>query len=349
MGVEHYYIPEKIVELTWLKELKLEIKKGQLLPDLIFGLKNLEKIDLYIADLVPEALRSLTWIKSLILAGNFALLPYWIGDLTSLQMLEISSNYLSRIPKFLQNLTSLKKLVLGVGDSFLTIPAWLGKIIALEELEIYGFYPYKRAAFKIQGNFPLLKKLRLRRWSMLPEWKYKFAPIEEIEILHCKLPEIPEWLGTIKSLKKLIITCNQFQAIPDSIGNLTSLEYLDISSNKIENLPDAICNLKSLKYLNISFNKLKKIPGGIGNLTLLENLCLYGNELTELPDSIINLKNLNSLDLFGLRLDGFIMRKIQEYRRTGDASTLPESFLKKCFGGRYVKKKAPFNIDPENM
>jgi Leucine-rich repeat (LRR) protein len=354
IGVEYYYIPENIVELTWLKELRLKIQKGQLLPDLICRLKNLEKIDLTITDLLPEALRHLTWIKSLSLTGDFSVLPDWIGDLTGLQVLEISSDNLSGLPKSMQNLTSLKKLVLKIGGNFLSTPTWPEKIITLEELEIYVFSFYKQPPFKIQGIFPHLKKLKLRGWSTLPEWKCN-THIEELEISHCDCTEIPEWIGSIKSLRKLNIACNHFQTIPDSIGNLTSLEQLDIGSNKIENLPDTICNLKLLKCLDISFNKLKKIPDGISNLTLLKNLYLYENELTELPNSIMNLKNLNCLDLFRLKLGGLIMRQIQKYRRTGDTSNLPESFLKKCVGGRYVKendkkrRKRKQNIIPRDF
>jgi Leucine-rich repeat (LRR) protein len=432
IGVDHYYIPKEIAELTWLKELTLKIQKGQLLPGFICGLKNLEKLVLETTDLVPETLRSLTWIKSLSLTGDFSVLPDWIGYLTSLQKLEIESDNLSRLPEAIQNLPSLKKLVLNISHNFLSIPVWLEKLIALEELEISISSLRIYSLSGIQRIPPCLKKLRLHKWSILPKWECRFATFEELEIGYCDLPEIPEWIGTIKSLKRLTIKCNNFRNIPDSIGNLISLEYLkiryneieylpdtignlqslkyldissnklkklpdsignlallerldiphnkieylpdtignlqslkyldissnelkklpdsignltllehlDISNNKIEYLPDTIGNLQSLRYLDISFNELKKLPDSIGNLTLLEEFNLRINKLSELPESIVSLKNLNSLNLFRLRLNGSIMKQIQKYRRTGETSNLPESFLVKCIGGRYVNKNS---------
>ena len=75
---------------------------------------------------LPEWLGQLTQLQSLNLSSNrLTALPEWLGQLTQLQTLYLSYNQLTALPEWLGQLTQLQSLDLS--DNQLTaLPEWLG-------------------------------------------------------------------------------------------------------------------------------------------------------------------------------------------------------------------------------
>src|SRR6202522_2942677 len=87
---------------------------------------------------VPKELGQLASLQTLDLYHNqLHTIPKELGQLTSLQELSLSNNQLQTIPKELGQLASLQKLYLS-NNQLQTIPKELGQLASLQELSLYN-------------------------------------------------------------------------------------------------------------------------------------------------------------------------------------------------------------------
>lgn len=162
-------IPHEIGDLTYLKGLFLSSdgpetpNKIQAFPESIGNLKNIEQIGLHgsiIGGQLPESMRNLTKLTELFLQGYTDYntgeklsyeyitgeIPEWIGELTNLRDLELTSNNFSGpIPNSIFQLENLRVLHLSNNQLSGNIPQGLYKtnlkIISLNHNNLSGSFP----------------------------------------------------------------------------------------------------------------------------------------------------------------------------------------------------------------
>ena len=193
---------------------------------------------------VPAEIWQLTSLELLHLSGNqLTRVPAEIGQLTSLEALYLHDNQLTSVPAEIGQLTSLE--LLGLGDNQLTsVPAEIGQLTSLEELYLHDN----------------------------------------------KLTSVPAEIWQLTSLTELHLHSNRLTSVPAEIGQLTSLECLTLNDNQLTSVPAEIGQLTSLEGLWLNDNKLTTVPAEIGQLTSLKELHLYDNQLTSAGAAIRELR-----------------------------------------------------------
>ncbi|XVF04408.1 hypothetical protein REPUB_Repub05bG0079900 [Reevesia pubescens] len=232
------------------------------------------------------------------------ILPSELGNLTHLEVLDLTRNYLNgTIPSSLSRLPLVNLSLLGNRLSG-PIPREIGDISTLEGLVLEdnllgGSLPSNL------GNLGRLSRLLLSANNFTDT--------------------IPESFGNLKNLTDFRIDGSSLSGkIPSFIGNWTKLTRLDMQGTSMEGpIPSTISDLKNLTDLRISdlsetssafpnlegMNDMKElvlrnclitgsIPAYIGEMALLKTLDLSFNHLTgQIPDTFQNLASLDYLFL----------------------------------------------------
>ena len=209
-------------------------------------------------------------VTELDLAGNAlsGSIPVALGDLGSLQQLNLGLRWDSGVGKWLSNaLTG-------------PIPAALGRLGNLESLDLRSN----------QLTGPLPREL---------------GRLENLQTLQLGLNEltgpVPAWLASITGLRILDLAWNELTGpLPRELGRMENLETLWLESNDLTGrLPSAIGNLARLRNLRLHRNALTgPLPPELGRLKNLAWLQLGRNDLTgSIPAELGRLANLERLDL----------------------------------------------------
>ena len=241
---------------------------------------------------IPAALGNLTSLQILDLCGNelSGAIPAALGDLTNLQILELYDTDLSgAIPAALGDLTNLRILYLWGNGLSGAIPAELGNLTSLQELYLWGN--------ELSGAIPAA-----------------LGDLTNLRILHLYdnglSGAIPAELGNLTNLQELYLWTNELSgAIPAELGNLTSLQELYLWGNELSGtIPAELGNLTNLQILHLYGNELSgAIPAALGDLTNLQELHLWINELSgAIPAELGSLTNLQKLELHYNNLSGAI-------------------------------------------
>ena len=160
-------------------------------------------------------------------------LPAEIGDLTSLEFLDLVNNALSgAIPAEIWNLTNLEDLVLNANALSGAIPAEIRNLTSLRRLAFSGNQLSGAIPAEI-GNLTRLEHLDLGANSLSGS--------------------IPAEIGNLTNLETLFLCRNSLSgAIPAETGNLTSLEVLALCYNTelTGELPAGL-RLLPINYLDI--------------------------------------------------------------------------------------------------
>jgi len=174
-------------------------------------------------------------VKRLALSENLTSFPLEILSLAdSLEVLDLSNNQLTSLPKELVQLTKLK-IIFASDNPFTTLPEVLGQC---ESLEMVGF-----KANKIK-NVPENSLPKDLRWLILTD--------NCIEVL-------PDTLGECSQLQKLMLAGNQLTELPLTMEKLTNLELVRISANQLNECPTHLLQLPKLAWLAFSGNPFSKV------------------------------------------------------------------------------------------
>jgi hypothetical protein len=194
-------------------------------------------------------------VDLLILVGNqlSGVIPPELGNLLSLEELDLSSNQLSGvIPPELGNLSSLTYLLLDSNQLGGSIPQELGKMSSLEELHLGSNW--------LIGLIP-------------PE----LGSLSSLGYLHLGSNQltgsIPPELGSLSSLRSLQLYSNQLSgSIPPELGSLSTLTRLSLDSNQLSgSIPPELGSLSSLMVLYLDSNQLSgSIPAELEDLSTLQ-------------------------------------------------------------------------------
>ena len=190
-------------------------------------------------------------------------IPTVLGDLTGLEVLDLSRNGLTgKIPAAFESLTALTTLDLSGNGLTGEIPAALESLTALITLDLSGN--------GLTGEIP----------SGLGD----LTALTTLDLSSNDLDGgIPSELGRLTRLEALRLYDNDLnRPIPVELGNLTNLTELDLSGNRLSGwIPAQLDKLTNLQVLDLSDNNrlTGAIPEGLGNLKHLTTVYLSGNSL----------------------------------------------------------------------
>ena len=207
--------------------------------------------------------------------------------------------YINSIPDEIGNLKSLEALDVSY-HNFTDLTAEIGHLTNLQKLNL-GCNQFKTLPWGI-ANLPRLKFLDLsnNELSSLPIQIYNLASLEVLDLSDNDFLHLPPEIGKLTSLENLLLSNNELVGLPPEIGKLTKLIGLNISCNNLSGISSEIGNLTSLKRLNLGTNQLTELPPELGKLINLEHLIISRNQLTKLPISLIHqLHRLNPSDIYG--------------------------------------------------
>lgn len=251
---------------------------------------------------LETALKHKDTITELRLTDDLEYFPIEILSLKNLEKLDVSCSEITKIPKEIGSLSTLKILDLSYNEELTDFPIELGKLQNLEVLELDNCNLTKIPDFVFK-----LKKLKVLQCSYneiieIPKEIGDLQNLEKLRMSKNALIKIPSELFNIKSLKSIRLWENNIESIPNSIGNLSTLEELIIRENKLTEIPTSIHFCENLKNLNLEENLIDQIPNEIGQCVNLENIRLGKNQLKNIPNSIGNLSKLETLDLSNNRI-----------------------------------------------
>ena len=187
--------------------------------------------------------------KSIKIAVGLETFPKELYTLVeTLEVLDLTDNNLSDLPKDFDRFTKLKRLFLS-NNRFTHVPKVLAK---LPNLSMIGIRNNQIKIFE-ENSLPLST-----RWLILTD--------NNIKIL-------PSSIGDLTLLQKFMISGNKIRFLPDTISKCTNLELLRISANKLTTFPTCLLTLSKLSWLAYGGNPFcKKHPDSNNKLqTILWN------------------------------------------------------------------------------
>ncbi|WP_409439188.1 protein kinase domain-containing protein [Psychromonas sp. GE-S-Ul-11] len=169
-------------------------------------------------------------IKRLQLVESLTEFPMEILTLAdTLEILDLSNNLLSSLPKEIAQLTHLK-IIFASNNRFTELPDVLG---TCPNLEMVGFK--SNQIVTVTGE-SLPQQLR---WLILTD---------------NQITQLPEALGYRTRLQKLALAGNQLKRLPKSTDQLLNLELLRISANQLLAFPIQVLNLPKLAWFAFAGN-----------------------------------------------------------------------------------------------
>lgn len=187
-------------------------------------------------------------------------------DLPNLNHLDLSSNYLGKVPEWIRTL-ALDYLNLGV-NNLMQIPDWFSeqefKVLKLHKNQI--------------THFPTLK-----------------PTLQFLNLYLNKKPTIPDFVWDLNHLEFFSWGMSNITHIPEEIGSLKNLLWLSFVPNALVEIPKTFALLKKLRGVRFAKNQIQRLPENFGELESLEELTLYDNQIQELPESFyqLSLKKFN--------------------------------------------------------
>ncbi|KAH9753890.1 Receptor-like protein 13 [Citrus sinensis] len=277
------------------------------------------------SETLNQGLCSLVHLQELYIASNDlrGSLPWCMANMTSLRILDVSSNKLtgSISSSPLIHLTSIEELYLS--NNHFQIPISLEPLFNHSRLKRLWAYNNEIKAEITEShsltapNFQLQSLLLSSGYGdgvTFPKFLYHQHDLEDVHLSHIKMNgKFPNWLLENNAKLETLFLIN------DSIGGPfrlpihphRRLRFLDVSNNNFQgHIPVEIGDiLPSLFSFNISTNALHgSIPSSFGNMNFLRILDLSSNQLTgEIPERLaVGCVNLEFLALSNNNLKGHL-------------------------------------------
>nr|TKW01226.1 hypothetical protein SEVIR_8G166500v2 [Setaria viridis] len=284
-------------------------------------------------------------LQELYLSGNnvHGMLPIWIGQLTSLVVLDLSQNNLTGpLPVSVGHLTSLTTLTLARNRLTGHVPV---EIAMLTNLTNFDLSHNDLDGVIREEHFDSLKKLEYidlssnsLRIKISSKWKPPFR-LWYADFSTCQMgPTFPAWLQWMVDIKELHISSTGISdRIPHWFSSAFSKAiFLNVSKNNLGGGLPANLEFMSVVNLDLNSNQLTgHIPPFPENLTSMD---ISMNSLSgPLPANFG--PNLIELFLFNNRISGHVSDSICKSEGLTNldlADNLLEGELPQCFGNRVI-------------
>ncbi|XWS08181.1 hypothetical protein CRYUN_Cryun41cG0057900 [Craigia yunnanensis] len=190
--------------------------------------------------------------------GLWGPLPDSVGKLSSLEVLNLSSNYFNGfIPVELSYLRNLQTLKLDHNMFTGQVPGWLSSLHALAVLSLknnslFGTLPSSIASL---DNLRILVMANNRLFGELPD----LQNLPNLQVLNLENNHFgPHFPALHNKVVTLVLRNNSFQfGIPIELGSYYQLQKLDISMNEfVGPFFPSLFALPSINYIDVSGNKL---------------------------------------------------------------------------------------------
>ena len=161
------------------------------------GFEDVTNITIEKISTLPSSIGNLLSLESLELSRcGLSRLPDSIGNLHNLKFLGLDDSNLHQLPRSLQRLKNLEMLSLNCTE--ISIPAWLGKLPNFRILEMKDAHLLEIPP-QIQ-TFTQLQRLNLigNRISSIPDWLSKMPHLKELDLEHNLIVEFPEYIGRLR-------------------------------------------------------------------------------------------------------------------------------------------------------
>lgn len=128
----------EMAAMPFVRELDL---RGNELAQMPFAQSKLPSLDTLLLDgnhlsKLPDSMRQMSRLDTLTVSQNrIGVLPDWMGELSSLRMLDLCGNPLKELPPSVQRLKKLETLRLG-STGLAALPEWVGELAALKSLHL---------------------------------------------------------------------------------------------------------------------------------------------------------------------------------------------------------------------
>jgi Leucine-rich repeat (LRR) protein len=283
-------LPDSFGNLGALKTLYIENSHLESLPDSFGNLRSLEELNIdngyYRYDenekqavplALPAAIGKLSKLTKLTINAPLQPIPDWLGGLSSLNELRITSDTITSLPDSLCALPSLKEIFIDCAK-LAALPENIGSLKNLT-----GLYVESEALTTLPdstGSLNALEQLRIEgsSFSVLPQSVGNLSSLTRLYLYRTKIKTLPNSIGNLSNLKKIrLLRCIELESLPESIGNLRFLETLYIRCGKITALPESIGNVSSLIGIQLQYTAITSLPESIGNLTNLASLGIYSS------------------------------------------------------------------------
>lgn len=186
-------------------------------------------------------------------------LPDSFRNLKGLEVLELRDNAITSITTVLEDLTSIRVLVVA-GNKLRSMPFELLQSLPLLELDV--------ARNRLDG-------------ILIPQGVKGFPSMKSLDVSHNALTWILEDEGTkLPSLQVLNVSENRLVELPRLL-DWPELITLSAGNNKITSLPEGFTSLQKLCNLDLACNNLKSLDSEIGLMESLISLRVANNPLRE--------------------------------------------------------------------
>ncbi|XP_022754968.1 receptor-like protein kinase 5 isoform X5 [Durio zibethinus] len=291
-------------------ELSLKNKTiNKTIPSFICDLQNLKVIDLNYNNIpasigrkfqpakLPSSFKQLKKLRTLWMseANLIGEIPDMVGDMTALEVLDLSSNELrGKIPTSLFLLRNLKEIYLFSNNLSGEIP----QVIEASNL----------TAMDLSGN-----NLNGR----IPSDVGKLEGLSGLVLFFNQLSgEIPESIGRISTLTDVRLFGNNLSGtLPPDFGRYSMLERFEVSSNKLTGkLPEHLCyGGKLLGVVAFDNNLTGELPKSLGNCGSLTIVDISGNGLKgSIPSGLWISLNLQMLMISDNNFTGELPKKVSQ-------------------------------------
>ncbi|KAJ0030278.1 hypothetical protein Pint_14560 [Pistacia integerrima] len=171
--------------------------------------------------------------------GFFGEIPYSIGNLNSLQILDMTNgSFWGSIPPSLGNLTKITILQLNLNGFSGSIPPSLGNLTKITFLHL------RANGFSDSRSY---------------SWMAKYSKLTSLMFTQSNLVgEFPSWVMSLTNLTLLYLSSNELNGtIPSQISNLTKLSLLALDGNQFQGpFPSALFDLENLQMIYLEGNNL---------------------------------------------------------------------------------------------
>lgn len=235
-------LPWTFGQLRNLTKLNLDANQIRVFPQVIGQLAKLRHLTYGSNHLrsFPQTIIRLAQLEELHLAGFMTALPWNIGQLKNLKVLNLTGNRLTALPPQIVQLKNLEILKLENNRLTSLLPSYSNvRLNTFEEVYLKNnqLSVFPKALIPLPGQISMLT---------------------EIDLSNNRVKKLPENIDRLQQLTSLNLNNNQLSSLPVAISKLKNLKVLHLENNRFTSLPPHIAQLKNLRILYLKGNAISE-------------------------------------------------------------------------------------------